>query len=128
SRYGAVRVQGPPGTGKTHTIANLIGHLLAEGKSVLVTSHTTKALRVLHEKVAEKLQPLCVSVLEGDSTSLSQLTHAATSISARLSSDDPDHLAQEASAIRQQRESLTAHIDQLRRRLLEAVSAEYAEV
>ena len=32
--YGAVLVQGPPGTGKTHTIANLIGHLLSEGKSV----------------------------------------------------------------------------------------------
>ena len=28
-RHGAVLVQGPPGTGKTHTIANLIGHLLA---------------------------------------------------------------------------------------------------
>ena len=34
--YGAVLVQGPPGTGKTHTIGNLIGHLLAQGKSVLV--------------------------------------------------------------------------------------------
>src|SRR5256885_14646933 len=35
--YGGVLVQGPPGTGKTHTIGNLIGHLLAQGKSVLVT-------------------------------------------------------------------------------------------
>src|SRR5690606_35372940 len=43
-RYKAVLVQGPPGTGKTHTIANLIGHLLAQGKSILVTSHTAKAL------------------------------------------------------------------------------------
>ncbi|MGC2530008.1 MAG: AAA family ATPase, partial [Candidatus Acidiferrum sp.] len=42
---GGVLVQGPPGTGKTHTIGNLVGHLLAQGKSVLVTSHTTKALR-----------------------------------------------------------------------------------
>src|SRR5260370_42121600 len=29
-RNNAVLVQGPPGTGKTHTIANLIGHLLAQ--------------------------------------------------------------------------------------------------
>jgi hypothetical protein len=43
----AVLVQGPPGTGKTHTIANLLGHLLSQGKTVLVTAHTTKALRVL---------------------------------------------------------------------------------
>lgn len=33
---GSVIVQGPPGTGKTHTIGNLIGHLLAQGKSILV--------------------------------------------------------------------------------------------
>ena len=45
-RYNAVLVQGPPGTGKTHTIANLMGHFLAQGKSVLVTSHTQKALSV----------------------------------------------------------------------------------
>ena len=34
----AVLVQGPPGTGKTHTIANLTGHVLTEGKSVRVSS------------------------------------------------------------------------------------------
>lgn len=41
-----VLVQGPPGTGKTHTIANLIGDLLAQGKTVLVTSQASKPLRV----------------------------------------------------------------------------------
>lgn len=61
--YGAVLVQGPPGTGKTHTIANLIGHLLSEGKNVLVTSHTEKALTVLKDKVYEDLQSLCISLL-----------------------------------------------------------------
>ena len=35
-----VLVQGPPGTGKSHTIVNLLSHLLAEGKRVLVTSQT----------------------------------------------------------------------------------------
>ena len=60
----AVIVQGPPGTGKTHTIANLIGHFLAEGKSILVTSHTRKALSVLKEKLPKELQGLCVSILE----------------------------------------------------------------
>lgn len=62
--YNAVLVQGPPGTGKTHTIANLMGHFLAQGKTVLVTSHTNKALRVLKEKVVPGLQNLCVSVIE----------------------------------------------------------------
>ena len=47
----AVLVQGPPGTGKTHTIANLLGHLLSQGKTVLVTASTTKALRVLRRHI-----------------------------------------------------------------------------
>lgn len=59
----AVLVQGPPGTGKTHTIANMIGHLLSEGKSILVTSCSEKALSVLKEKVDPMLQPLCLSLL-----------------------------------------------------------------
>ena len=54
-KHGAVLVQGPPGTGKSHTIANLIGHLLARGEAILVTSHTTKALRVLRGHIAEPL-------------------------------------------------------------------------
>jgi len=72
-RHGSVLVQGPPGTGKSHTIANLIGHLLAQGHSVLVTSHTTKALRVLREHLVQELRPLCVSVLESDLDSRRQL-------------------------------------------------------
>ena len=63
-RHRAVQVQGPPGTGKSHTIANLIGHLVANGKRVLVTSHTTKALRVLRQHIVEPLRPLAVAVLE----------------------------------------------------------------
>ena len=63
-QYNAVLVQGPPGTGKTHTIANLMGHFLAQGKSVLVTSHTKKALSVLKEKVVPGIQSLCVSMLD----------------------------------------------------------------
>src|SRR6266542_2057658 len=68
-----VLVQGPPGTGKTHTIANLLGHLLAQGKRVLVTAHTPKALRVLRQKVVEPLQPLCLSVLHNDKQSQEEL-------------------------------------------------------
>ncbi len=127
-RYGAVRVQGPPGTGKTHTIANLVGSLLAEGQSVLVTSHTTKALRVLREKIAPELQPLCVSVLEGDAASRAQLSDAVTRISARLSSGSPDQLLREADSLRRHREALLANIKAQRARLLAAVTGEYAEV
>jgi hypothetical protein len=40
-----VVVQGPPGTGKTHSIANLLSALLAQGQRVLVTSQKAQALR-----------------------------------------------------------------------------------
>ena len=95
---GAVLVQGPPGTGKTHTIANLLGHLLAQGKSVLVTSHTAKALQVLREKVVEPLQPLCVSVLD-DSTSRDQMEQSVDAITERLASSNADTLEREAAVL-----------------------------
>lgn len=94
-----VLVQGPPGTGKTHTIANLIGSLLADGKSVLVTSHTTKALRVLREHVAEPLRSLCVSVLDSDTTSRKEREMAVRELAVRLGENrqsfiqQSDHLA-----------------------------------
>jgi len=75
-------------TGKTHTIANLLGHLLAQGKRVLVTAHTPKALRVLREKVAEALQPLCISVLQNDKQSQDDLEESVQTIAVRLSQDD----------------------------------------
>lgn len=58
-----VLVQGPPGTGKSHTIANLICHLLATGKRVLVTAQTPRALEVLQNHLPENIRPLCISLL-----------------------------------------------------------------
>lgn len=62
SYYGVV-VKGPPGTGKSHTIANLIARFLAQGKSVLVTSQTSKALEVLRDKLPKNIRSLVVSQL-----------------------------------------------------------------
>ena len=58
-----ILVQGPPGTGKSHTIANLICHLLATGQRILVTAKTPRALQVLKELVPEELRPLCINLL-----------------------------------------------------------------
>ena len=77
--YGVV-VQGAPGTGKSHTIANLISHLLAHGKRVLVTSQTDRALKVLTDKIPEKIKPLCLSVLGNDNNSLLELNESVKKI------------------------------------------------
>ncbi len=58
-----VLVQGPPGTGKSHTIANLICHLLATGQRTLITSKTPRALQVLEGLLPEELRPLCINLL-----------------------------------------------------------------
>lgn len=127
-RHGCVLVQGPPGTGKTHTIANLIGHLLAEGKTVLVTSHTAKALRVLREQVVEPLRPLCVSVLESDAESRGQLESSVQAIVERLSSADADHLQSESAGLARQRGEILASLRAARDRLTRARGDEYQDV
>lgn len=58
-----VLVQGPPGTGKSHTIANLICHLLATGQRTLITAKTPRALQVLEKLVPDELRPLCINLL-----------------------------------------------------------------
>jgi len=63
TNYGVV-VKGPPGTGKSHTIANLIARFLSQGKTVLVTSQTSKALEVLRDKLPENIRSLAVSQLQ----------------------------------------------------------------
>jgi hypothetical protein len=63
ARHRGVIVQGPPGTGKSHSIANLISHLAALGKRVLVTSHTGRALEVLKGKLPPDIAQLCVSMV-----------------------------------------------------------------
>lgn len=60
-----VLVQGPPGTGKSHTIANLICHLLATGQRTLITAKTPRALQVLEGLVPDEVRPLCINLLGG---------------------------------------------------------------
>lgn len=127
-QHGAVLVQGPPGTGKSHTIANLVGHLLAQGKSVLVTSYTTKALKVLREHVVPELRPLCVSVLDNDNSSRRQLEESVTAISSRLSESDVGSLDREASEFDTQRERLLGDRQKLSDALFHARMNEYREI
>lgn len=89
NRNRGVLVQGPPGTGKSHTIANLICHLLATGQRVLVTAETGRALQVLKNKLPEEIQPLCVSLLGQGGDSLSELDKAVQGISVRQAAFNP---------------------------------------
>jgi very-short-patch-repair endonuclease len=128
AKSNAVLVQGPPGTGKTHTIANLIGYLLAQGKTVLVTAHTTKALRVLRGQLDEALQPLCLSVLDSDVESQAELSHAAQEIASRLSRSDAAFLRRQAALLRAERQKQLKNAAALRQQLRDARFSEIEEI
>ncbi len=83
AHYGVV-VKGPPGTGKSHTIANLIARFLAQGKTVLVTSQTSKALEVLRDKLPLNIRSLAVSQLHQTAKRDQVLQESIAEISSNL--------------------------------------------
>ena len=85
-----VAVQGPPGTGKTHTIRNLICHLVAHGKRVLVLAQKEDPLRVLRDGLPEEIQPLCLAVLGRSADQLVQLQVAARELADRAATLDSE--------------------------------------
>jgi hypothetical protein len=125
--YGAVLVQGPPGTGKTHTIANLIGHLLSEGKSVLVTSHTEKALTVLKDKVYKDLQSLCISLLSS-SSERKEMDSSLFEIAEKSTSFDLRHSAERITKLQQERKVLVYKYKARNQGLMQIRSLEYKDI
>lgn len=80
-------IQGPPGTGKSQTIANLICHLIAQGKTVLMTSHQNKALEVV-TKILPPIDYLAMSLLKGERESINELRNKIESFSSYVSGVD----------------------------------------
>ncbi len=125
SRFNAVLVQGPPGTGKTHTIANLLGHFLANGNTVLVTSHTKKALSVLKEKVPSGLQDLCVSVLDDSNTDMER---SVDGISEFLSKYNAHDLKLKMDAAKRSRAEIVAKLADVRQKIYDIKFSEFKSI
>ncbi|SFL70083.1 AAA domain-containing protein [Pelosinus propionicus] len=126
-----VVVQGPPGTGKSHTIVNLIAHLLAHGKRVLVTSQTERALRVLGDMIRTKLPeiaPLCVSVMGGDARSVQELDLSVTKISEGLDKMNVDILSADITILRKEISDCKSKIARIKTELGRATEAENGKV
>ncbi|MCR4600356.1 MAG: AAA family ATPase [Clostridia bacterium] len=119
--YNAVVVQGPPGTGKTHTIANLMGHFLAQGKSVLVTSHTKKALSVLKEKVVTGLQDLCVSLLDDSNVDMERAVSGITDFTSRHTSFE---IKREMDGLAAERRDIISELADVRKRIFAIINQE----
>jgi very-short-patch-repair endonuclease len=126
-----VVVQGPPGTGKTHTIANLMSALLAQGQRVLVTSQKAQALRVLRDKLPPEVAKLCVSITDLDRGGSAELEGSVKAMSTRYASFDPAAHDREVAKGEQRRRELMSKVESLTeaiQRLRESETVVHPEV
>ena len=119
-----VTVQGPPGTGKTHTIANLISHLVGHGKRVLVTSQKEQALGVLRDKIPESIRDLSVAVLGSSASSIAQLDQSVQAIYERAVALDRGTARKQIISLDTQLTNVQREIGALRTRIAAGIARE----
>ncbi|TCI61810.1 AAA domain-containing protein [Exiguobacterium sp. SH3S1] len=128
SNHAGVVVQGPPGTGKSHTISNLISHLLAHGKRVLVTSEKEHALHVLRDKLPEQIRQLAVSVLGSDSKTTKQTESSLQEIASYLNRTTATELDTQGKQKQQKLYDTREEIARLRRKMIEQAASEHTNL
>ena len=119
-RHSQVLVQGPPGTGKTHVAAALISHLLAQGKRVLVTAQTDRALKEVRQKLPIAIQPLSVAVVGAGREEMASLKVAVETIAQNAGEHDAAEAESIIAASLAEIEHLRGDRDRLRRLLVTA--------
>ncbi len=112
-------VKGPPGTGKSQTIANLICHLVANGSTVLMTSHQDKALDVVL-KMLPPLDYLSMSMLKGEKESRERLRSRLEGFEAQIAN-------RSESALRSARDRAVHEMEENARRI-HGLEARFAEL
>ncbi len=116
-----ILVQGPPGTGKSHTIANLICHLLATGQRVLVTAQTSRALKVLEHLIPKEFHPLCIFLLGSGPQEKRWLENSVSRMISTWESYNKEKISQECEDIKtklnqlkKEKAKLEKHIKEIR--------------
>ncbi|MER5558797.1 AAA domain-containing protein [Streptomyces sp. NPDC002506] len=120
-----VVVQGPPGTGKTHTIANLVSALLAQGQRVLVTSARDQALTVLRDKLPPAVRDLCVLLLSSArQDGADELERTINALTDQVAASDSDQLREEIRRLSDRREEVRGRIGVLTEQVIALREAE----
>lgn len=127
ARSRGVTVQGPPGTGKSHTIVNLISHLVAQGKRILVTAEKEQALSVLRNKIPVELRDLSLAVLGSTPDAMEELRNAVQSMQDSLSSIDVKREEQRIAELGEQVDALRRSLTLTDKKLVEALASEQRE-
>jgi very-short-patch-repair endonuclease len=123
-RSRGVLVQGPPGTGKSHTIANLICHLLATGQRVLITAKTPRALQVLEGQIPENLRPLCINLLGAGADERRSLEASVNGILRENEAWQASRAAREKAGYEEQLKNYRSQKSELERKLRDVREAE----
>ena len=121
-------VQGPPGTGKTHMAAALLSHLLAQGKRVLVTAQTERALYELRGKLPPEIRELAVSVIGSSSQELTDLRTAIETIQRKSSAFDEVRSSNKIASLERELDDLRQRRVAILRRWAAALEAEQRPV
>ncbi|UGQ11064.1 AAA domain-containing protein [Yinghuangia sp. ASG 101] len=120
-----VVVQGPPGTGKTHTIANLVCALLAQGQRVLVTSARDQALTVLRDKLPPAVRDLCILLLSSARRDgADELDRTINALSDQVAASDPEQLRDEIRRLSARRDEVRGSIRSLTEQVIALREAE----
>ncbi|MFI7182121.1 AAA domain-containing protein [Streptomyces anthocyanicus] len=120
-----VVVQGPPGTGKTHTIANLVSALLAQGQRVLVTSARDQPLAVLRDKLPGPVRDLCVLLSSTRHNGEDELERTINALTDQVATSDPDELRAEIRRLSGERDEVRGRIETLTEQVISLREAEY---
>lgn len=124
ARSRGVTVLGPPGTGKSHTIVNLVSHLVSQGKRVLVTAEKEQALTVLRDKIPAPLQNLAVAALGSTPAALEELRSSVETTQDKLAALDDDSAARSISDGERMIDDLRQELQELDAQLTRALSDE----
>ena len=123
-----VVVQGPPGNGKSLTIANLVAHLVADGKSVLVCSHKEQALTVVRDKLdGMRLRFLYASMVGTSATTKRELQGQIQGVRGFFGKVNQHTLRRQVNEVTERRRRNGEHYQELRDDFNDRAEAEQAE-
>lgn len=118
-------VDGPPGSGKTHTVVNMIGHFLAEGKRVLILSKKKRALRVIKNMLDPGLNGLVISRINDSNEDINEsLIHINDFILNHTTAE----MAAKAEKIEKERNDLITRMADTKKNVVDILESESREI
>jgi superfamily I DNA and/or RNA helicase len=117
-------VTGPPGTGKSHSIVNLLCAMLAEGKRILITAKTDKALESLLDKIPYQFNGLVMADIKQQNHSDYTLSNSIDNIRRLLLDKNSYNLNEDLGRLNNHKENYNAE----KANLAQLLSQEYTEI